>query len=271
MPQPTRDDLTDAVIRLGLQLDGDPFRSRSSLVCLVTNEGRPAFLKVTNQPEELVGVRALEQWGGNGAVRVLARDGNAILLERAGQTLHSLVTDDASATQVLCDAAHRLHTNSPTDLDDFPTLQTWFSSLFGDTTPRFDQVRVIAGRLLEHTTPPVLLHGDLHHENVLNGGDRGWLAIDPKGIRGAREFDFCNIFTNWTPQEAIGHFDARLDLVARVASIDRTDLLRWIASWSALSGIWHLEDGDEASAAFPHSITELALERLRAHDVSRSH
>ena len=267
MPQPTRDDLTDAVIRLGLQLDGDPFRSRSSLVCLVTHEGGPAFLKVTNQPEELVGVRALEQWDGNGAVRVLVRDGNAIVAERAGQTLRSLVTDDASATQVLCDAAHHLHTNSPKDLDDFPTLQTWFSSLFGDTTPRFDQVRVIADRLLEHTTPPVLLHGDLHHENVLNGGDRGWLAIDPKGIRGAREFDFCNIFTNWTPQEAIGHFDARLDLVARVASIDQTDLLRWIASWSALSGIWHLEDGDEASAAFPHSITELALERLRAHDV----
>ena len=222
MPQPTRDDLTDAVIRLGLQLDGDPFRSLSSLVCLVTHEGRPAFLKVTNQPEELVGVRALEQWDGNGAVRVLARDGNAILLERAGQTLHSLVTDDASATQVLCDAAHRLHTNSPTDLDGFPTLQTWFSSLFGDTTPRFDQVRVIADRLLEHTTPPVLLHGDLHHENVLNGGDRGWLAIDPKGIRGAREFDFCNIFTNWTPQEAIGHFDARLDLVAK-SCIHRPD------------------------------------------------
>ena len=117
MPQPTRDDLTDAVVRLGLQLDGDPFRSLSSLVCLVTHEGRPAFLKVTNQPEELVGVRALEQWDGNGAVRVLARDGNAILLERAGQTLRSLVTDDVTATQVLCDAVQRLHTNSPRDLD----------------------------------------------------------------------------------------------------------------------------------------------------------
>jgi len=101
---------------------------------------------------------------------------------------------------------------------------------------------------------------------VLNGGERGWLAIDPKGILGALEFDYCNIFTNWTPQEAIGHFDARLDLVARVASIDRINLPRWIASWSALSGIWHLEDGDEASAGFPHSITELALDRLRAHD-----
>jgi len=266
MPQPTRDDLTNAVLRLGLQLDGDPFRSLSSLMCLVTHDGRPAFLKVTNQPEDLVGARALKQWGGNGAVRVLVRDGNAILLERAGNTLRSLVTDDASATQVLCVAAQRLHANRPKDLDGFPTLRTWFCSLFDDARPRFDQVKVIAAGLLDHSTPPVLLHGDLHHENVVDGGDRGWLAIDPKGIVGAREFDYCNIFTNWTLQDAVGHFDARLELVARAAHIDRIDLLRWIASWSALSGIWHLEDGDEVSAALPHSIMELALDRLQVHD-----
>lgn len=265
VPRPTSDDLGDAVVRLGLQLDGDPFRSLSSLVCPVTRDGRPAFLKVTNEPEELIGVRALEKWGGNGAVRVLIRDGNVIVLERAGQTLRSLVTEDASATQVLCDAAQRLHAHSPKDLDGFPTLRTWFSSLFDDTRPRFDQVRMIADRLFEHFTRPVLLHGDLHHENVLSGGGRGWLAIDPKGIVGAREFDYCNIFTNWTPQEATEHFDTRLEVVARIASIDRVDLLHWIASWSALSGIWHLEDREEARAKFPHSITELALNRLRAH------
>jgi streptomycin 6-kinase len=50
------------------------------------------------------------------------------------------------------------------------------------------------------------------------------------------------------------------------------DLLHWIASWSVLSGIghrasgiWHLEDGDEANTELPHSITKLALDRLRAH------
>jgi streptomycin 6-kinase len=263
VPEPTSDDLADAVVRLGLQLDGDPFRSLSSLVCPVTRAGRPAFLKVTNEPEELVGVRALEKWDGNGAVRVLVRDGNAIVLERAGQTLRSLVRDDASATEVLCDTAQRLHINNPKDLDGFPSLRTWFSSLFADTRPRFDQVRVIADRLLEQLSPPVLLHGDLHHENVLSSRGRGWLAIDPKGIVGAREFDYCNIFTNWTAHEATEHFDTRLDIVSRIASIDRVELLHWIAAWSALSGMWHLEDGDEARATFPHSITELALNRLR--------
>jgi streptomycin 6-kinase len=41
-----------------------------------------------------------------------------------------------------------------------------------------------------------VLHGDLHHGNVLDFGVRGWLAIDPKGLLGERGFDFANIFTN---------------------------------------------------------------------------
>ncbi|MGH7918781.1 MAG: aminoglycoside phosphotransferase family protein [Candidatus Dormibacteraceae bacterium] len=261
-PAPSTRDVDGAVVRLGLQRDGDPFRSLSSLVCRVTVEGRPAFLKVTNEPEELTGARALQKWAGHGAVRVLARDGNAMVLERAGATLRSSVADDIAATQVLCAVARRLHAHTPTGLQEFPALRRWFASLFADTTPRFDRVRAIADRLLDRVTAPVLLHGDLHQENVLDGGDRGWLAIDPKGIVGAREFDYCNIFTNWTRQQALRHFDTRLDLVTRIAAIDRADLLRWIAAWSALSGIWHLEDRHPAPASFPHAITDLALARL---------
>jgi len=70
---------------------------------------RPS-IKVTNEPEELIGVRALEQWGGNGAVRVLVRDGNAIGLERAGETLRSLIRDDARPLK--CRAA-RLSVSTP--------------------------------------------------------------------------------------------------------------------------------------------------------------
>jgi streptomycin 6-kinase len=65
---------------------------------------------VNNEPEELIGVRALDKWGGNGAVRVLVRDGNATVLERAGQTLRSLVRDDA---RPLKSRATRLSVSTP--------------------------------------------------------------------------------------------------------------------------------------------------------------
>jgi streptomycin 6-kinase len=33
--------------------------------------------------------------------------------------------------------------------------------------------------------PQLLLHGDLHHWNILLDEGRGWMAIDPKGVVGA--------------------------------------------------------------------------------------
>lgn len=261
-PKPTVVELQAAAVRLGVRVDGALISSLSGLGCPVSLHGRPAYLKVTNEPEELIGARALEKWDGRGAVRLIGREGNAILLERAGETLRSSLTDDAAVTEVLCAVADRLHAHTCDDLDGFPTLRRWFSTLLTDTTPRLDRTRVIARRLLVRSTPPVLLHGDLHPENVLDGGPRGWLAIDPKGIAGPREFDYCNIFTNATPAEAIQHFDSRLHLVATIGGIDRNELLQWIASWSALSGVWHLEDGNDDLAAFPLTIMELAFVRL---------
>ena len=269
-PKPSVADVDEAVVRLGLRSDGGTFSSLSSLLRPVTLDGRPAILKVTNEPEELAGVRALERWSGHGAVRVLRRNHNAIVLERAGPSLRSVANSDQDSTAILCGVGARLHARTPTDLHGFPTLQRWFRSLFVDETPRFDPVREIAVDLLARSGSQVLLHGDIHAENVLDGGGRGWLAIDPKGIVGAREFDYCNIFTNWTLEQVIGNFDARLRTVSVGAGIEYLDLLRWIASWSALSGIWHLEGGDEAAAALPHAVTDLALGRLREHDGPQS-
>lgn len=192
-------------------------------------------------------------------------DGGAILLERDGRSVRQQLLQDAASTAILCAAIARLHQHSPDDLHGFVTLRRWFASLFADTMPRFEPLRTMADELLDRSDAAVLLHGDVHRENVLEIrriGTTQWLSIDPKGIVGAREFDYCNIFTNWTPAEAIRHFDARLAYVSETADIDRSHLLRWIAVWSALSGIWHLEDGDTEPAEFPHAIMEAALDRL---------
>ena len=53
-----------------------------------------------------------------------------------------------------------------------------------------------ANDLLSPPQDIVVLHGDLRHGNILNFGQRGWLAIDPKHIAGGRGFDFANMFCN---------------------------------------------------------------------------
>lgn len=54
---------------------------------------------------------------------------------------------------------------------------------------------------------------------MLRSSQRGWLAIDPKGLVEPREFDYCKIFTDPTPQAAVNHFDARVRAVSDEAVV----------------------------------------------------
>ena len=54
----------------------------------------------------------------------------------------------------------------------------------------------LLSELTETSGEPVLLHGDLHHYNILSAEREPWLAIDPKGIVGAAEFDVCAFLRN---------------------------------------------------------------------------
>lgn len=262
-PPPTPDEFHATATRLGLTVDGPPGTTAASIVGPVHRDDVAGYLKMTHEKEEITGGRALQWWEGDGAAKVLQSDGNAVVLERLGAPLRAVVTDDRQATTIICDVIARIHSHSHRTLPDgFPPLRAWMQSLFADTGPRFDTARSFADDLLTRNDDPVLLHGDVHHENVLDGGERGWLLIDPKGILGPRAFDYANLFTNWTLPESLQHFDSRLEIVTRRSGINRFTTLQWIVAWSALSGIWHLEEGNTEEALHPHSIMALALDRL---------
>ena len=113
----------------------------------------------------------------------------------------------------------------------------------------------------------MVLHGDLHHDNVLDFASSGWLAIDPKGLLGERGFDFANIFTNpdlGHPEHYVARvpsiFKLRLAIVTEIAGINRERLLQWIIAWCGLSAIWSLECNDRISVQV--EIAELAIAEL---------
>lgn len=55
---------------------------------------------------------------------------------------------------------------------------------------------------IECTKPKdMLLHGDLHHENILWDERSGWLAIDPKGVLGAPCLEVGRFVQNQLPHE----------------------------------------------------------------------
>ncbi len=106
------------------------------------------------------------------------------------------------------------------------------------------------------------MHGDIHHENVLDFGPRGWLAIDPKGLFGERSFDYGNLFCNPDIETAAapGALARRAAIVARAAIIEPSRLLSWVLAYAGLSAAWTIGDGGDPRPAL--TIAEIAAAEL---------
>ena len=92
--------------RWRLDPDGEPIVTHSSRLPPERSRGAPAMLKVAMEAEEQRGSALMIWWDGDGAARVLARDGNALLLERStgAQSLTEMATcgNDDEASRILC-------------------------------------------------------------------------------------------------------------------------------------------------------------------------
>lgn len=245
--------------RWQLQPDGPAFETHSSLLMPVRYQGRAAMLKIAREQEEKFGGLLMCWWQGEGAARVLAWHDDGILLERAqgGLSLPQMVRDgnDQQATAILCQVIARLHAPRAQPLPELIPLDQWFNSLWPAAQAHGGMLRLSATVAAELLTSPrelSVLHGDIHHDNVLDFGERGWLVIDPKRLYGERAFDYANIFCN--PNYGIATdpdiFLRRVEQVCQLAGLDRQRLLQWILAWAGLSAAWFMEDGEAADIDF---------------------
>jgi streptomycin 6-kinase len=257
------------LVRWDLVADGDPIVTHSSRLLPVRQHGVPAILKIALEAEEQRGGHLMKWWQGQGVARVLAQRDNALLMERA-EDRHSLADlsrngRDDEAIGILCAAVARLHGQTRRLPSGLVPLPQWFEAL-GPAAAQHGGLLalscVTARRLLATAQDVGVLHGDIHHGNVLDFGSRGWLAIDPKGLFGERGFDYANIFCN--PDHGIAtapvRFARRLEVSIEATGLDRTRLLQWILAWSGLSAAWSLEDRARADTCL--RVGELAAEQL---------
>ena len=148
-------------------------------------------------PGSLAKIEALQAWSGGAAVRLMdfSIDLGALLLERLTprRTLASLDHDE-HATRVAAQIMRELWQPPPSN-SAFPTTAQWADGLrrlrtrFDGGTGPFPRALVeiaelLFRELLASSEAPVLLHGDLHHFNILSSDRRPWVAIDPKGLSG---------------------------------------------------------------------------------------
>jgi len=243
---------------------GPPFASLSYhyVAPATRSDGTEVVLKAGVPNHELTTeIEALRRFDGRGAARLLEADAPAgvLLLERirpGGRLLDR--ADDEQATAAAAAVMQTLWRPAP-EPGLFPSVGDWgrgFERLhrtFSGGTGPFPPALVDVGeRLYADLTASmgesVLLHGDLHHENILADQQRGWLAIDPKGVIGEREYEPGALLRNPFPAlltwpDAARRLERRLDQLAEALGFERQRLHAWALAQAVLSAWWAFEDG----------------------------
>lgn len=283
--------------RWELSVVGELPLSYSYVLPVERADGRPCVLKLqpTDLPQvegaarELLGLRL----AGPVAVEVVEEDaGNgALLLERAlpGTPLDEMAErDDDAATETLANVIRGY--GHP--LDDPASLGLRPFEEFAGVFERFDRgphggvarrtsaapaasdihsARHIAedvlAELLADRGDPYLLHGDLHHGNVLADEQRGLLVIDPWGLYGERSADVAPALHN--PLELVARapdvdslIRRRLAIYAEVLELEMDRLTAWCYAYNVIRVLWTLEDGGEVSQDDAGERTVAALRNL---------
>ena len=227
-----------------LTLDGPPQHGYCSLVLPVRTPGRrPAMLKVgfpeaESEHEHL----ALRRWAGRGAVRLLGADPHrsALLLERLySEDLTAM--DDLEACEVVAGLYGHLHVPAIPQLRLLSEETARWAGYFS-VVPRsapvphrlVEQSRAIARDFAaDPDTDGVLVHTDLHYENVLAADREPWLAIDPKPLSGDPHFEPAPMLWNrWEEVTATGDVRGavrrRFHILVDAAGLDEDRARDWV-------------------------------------------
>jgi streptomycin 6-kinase len=271
--------VADVTRRWGLTL-GAPFALSYNYVAPARMpDGSEAVFKAGVPSAELRReLYALRRYDGDGICRLLAADDErcAMLLERLrpGEMLAPLASlDDEAATRIAAGVMARLWRPVPAGQPFLPVAQ-WFADAFdrhrrdyGGAGPFpvavFERAEALVPELLVSAPREVLLHGDLHHYNILTAERAPWLAIDPKGVTGDPGYDVGQFFLNPDLGDVLAKPEVvrrRLDVFAEELHYDRARLAAWAFAEVVLSACWSAEDhGDGWHRAIAVAETLLRL------------
>lgn len=217
----------------------------------------PAVLKVfteAGREDEGDGTKALTYFEAQGATRLYRSDEWAQLQEfLPGKTLfqHYIDTGEDAAITEIVGVVKKLHAKrkSPPP-EGFRSLRTRFQSLLETKVAESEDAAAIAGELLSSEENVVVLHGDLHHDNIFQSPSRGWLAIDPKGLIGERTYDLANCFYNPIKLQHKLAYRARVERLADTFAdrlgYKRERILKFAYAHGHLSAAWMRETGQDA-------------------------
>lgn len=226
----------------------------------IQNNKTPVVLKIAPFESFIQSeVEALKAFNGCGSVLLLNYNCqcHASLLQQAlpGTTLKSLYSKEKELSMnAYIQTMRAIHARSIPSKAQFPHIRDWLKSIEnvkeGQIPQHYlDTALQLKERLLNSSKKEILLHGDLHHDNVLKH-HRTWLSIDPKGVIGEAEFeiaafDFISSCELFSSKNVVSLFYQRLSKIARLSKLSQERIADWVYVRLILGAAWMLEDSGD--------------------------
>lgn len=221
-----------------------------------SQNNQPVILKLSTDTESLKQEAvALQAFAGQAAIKVIVEEEGMLLMERAipGTSLkHYFAYREQESIDICVNLIKSLHQAKIPESYDFPHIKDWLTVLDKEQ-PIHEQdlhkARTLRDNLLEDPKKNVLLHGDLHHDNILQHGS-DWVVIDPKGVIGEPAYEVAAFIRNPIP-DLLNHSDAKAIIARRITqfaehlAIPSQRIHDWCFVQAVVAWIWALEDGDD--------------------------
>lgn len=251
--------------------------TETSILAFGKHKSSRVVLKLSkNWGDEWHSGEILRAFDGDGVVRVYESIAGAVLLELLdpGHGLVELVRDghDERATEILAQVISRLANHAAPG--ECATVFDWargFDRYLNRGGSEVSVSLVHKARDAYHdlaisSSRTMLLHGDLHHYNVLFDANRGWVAIDPKGVVGELEYEVGAILRNPVEQpdffSSRSAIEKRLRILTAALPLDHRRTLQWSFAQAVLSAIWDVEDGHGVDSHHPGLTLARTLETM---------
>lgn len=247
----------------GLQVN-PPFDLTWNYVApVIRADGNSAVLKIGFPLDEefKTEIAALKLFNGEGIEKLYEedRENSAILIERVMPGLPlSIMEDDEEATRILSRAMRKLWKPLPPNHGfisiaemsrAIPKLKAKYKGSEIPHLPAYlvDKAEEYFNYLIATSAKPMLLHGDLHQDNVLSSNRDGWLAMDPKGIAGEPAYETAAMIRN--PYKKMENnpnmkdiMRKRIQIMAEELDFDPKRIYKWCFAQTVLSAVWSVED-----------------------------
>ena len=243
------------------QLEQIDYYSVNCIFKCISKKYGPCILKVGNSSDETKAeYNALREYAKKAFCKAYEADleNGVLLIEQMipGTQLRSEPNLD-KRLHIFCNLIKNLHI-APANKESYSTYMEWVSKIteymrgrkdYEELYTKMRKAEEICRTLCEKYSGEMLLHGDLHHDNILLGENKSYRIIDPKGVVGDAVFDIprfiLNEFNNTLDNEFSNKYIYITHTLSKELHIPESDIRKLTYVEMCMGNCWCVESHQE--------------------------